>query len=97
MELLTFSEWLDDREEFCLGWLGWSPDQLDDALLHRVEIARAGRMAMLKAIFGEASSDDTSGPIGPPVRSYKTGEPITISPKLFDKMFGAGKPRGSMN
>jgi hypothetical protein len=42
------------------GWLGWSPQATYDATAAEIEAAFAGRVDMLKAVFGSANEDTST-------------------------------------
>ena len=47
------------------GWLGWSPETTYDATAAEIEAAFAGRIDMLKAIFGGEQSSMNAEPLSP--------------------------------
>jgi hypothetical protein len=61
--------------EVALGWLGWAPPVALDADVNAIRVAYAGRVGMLKAVFGGGASE----------RAKPEGQAIT--PELFDAMF----------
>jgi hypothetical protein len=60
---MAFDEYFGKLFQIGTGWLSWSPSQTWDATPAEIMTAHAGRLDMLKAIFG--SKDDQAGSEGP--------------------------------
>jgi hypothetical protein len=55
---ISFGEYFVELFRIGTGWLGWSPAETWASTPAEILNAHAGRVAMLKAIFGSKSSDD---------------------------------------
>jgi type IV secretory pathway VirJ component len=54
---MPLSDYVDFLAEIALGWLGWSEEETLSADMNAIEVAHAGRVAMLSAIFGGGKED----------------------------------------
>lgn len=61
---MPFDEYFTKLFQIGTGWLGWTPEDTWDATPAEIMNAHAGRLDMLKAVFG-SGKDDQSGSEGP--------------------------------
>lgn len=54
---ISFAEYHQQLFQIATGWLGWSPETAWNSTPAEILAARAGRVEMLKAIFGSAEED----------------------------------------
>jgi len=59
---MSFAEYHAELFRIGTGWLGWTPDETWNATPAEIIEARAGRMDMLRAIYGRAEDDAGSAP-----------------------------------
>lgn len=57
---MTFDDYFTKLFQIGTGWLSWSPSQTWDATPAEIMTAHAGRLDMLKAIFGSGKDDQGS-------------------------------------
>ncbi|MCP2209448.1 hypothetical protein [Bradyrhizobium diazoefficiens] len=63
-EPMTFDDYFTKLFQIGTGWLGWTADDTWDATPAEIMAAHAGRLDMLKAIFG-SGKDDQAGSEAP--------------------------------
>lgn len=56
---MSFDDYFTKLYQIGTGWLSWSPSQTWDATPAEIMNAHAGRLDMLKAIFGSGKDDQT--------------------------------------
>ncbi|OCJ05252.1 hypothetical protein A6U87_14685 [Rhizobium sp. AC44/96] len=74
----SIEEFLSGLYRIGTGWLGWTPDVTLDATIAEIMEAHAGRIEMLKAVYGsgEEKPEDKGGPWDRNVRKIFGGHQI---------------------
>ncbi|YBV97384.1 hypothetical protein M1D80_11010 [Phyllobacteriaceae bacterium JZ32] len=98
-ERITLAEFCAELAEIGMGWLGWTEEATLSADMNSIRVAYAGRVGMLKAIFGSSEKEETEHHVSTRPMTMELFDAMfgveqntqTLTPKLFKAMFGGGK------
>lgn len=83
---------LNQLFEYAGGWLGWTEEQTLHCDMNYIVQAYRGRTKMFRAVI-EAVFGPSKEKTVPATAKSVTGESMKLSPKIFDTLFDAPRPR----